>query len=167
MLLASCPLPFYLLPPTMFLPTSTTWFLLLSNLACSLFFFFFACFLFTPTTCSFFQCCGSRTTATNFLSSGSGSNVLKGKIILRQLNSLDLLLSSSIWIRNTIFIHTTWADILSILTLRVFKTLHVSLDQYNFFYKSVFILHFYIYALFYPTFFIQTFLYRFLHNFLT
>ena len=84
-------------------------------------FFFFACFLFTPTTCSFFQCCGSRTTATNFLSSGSGSNVLKGKIILRQLNSLDLLLSSSIWIRNTIFIHTTWADILSILTLRVFK----------------------------------------------
>ena len=85
---------------------------------------------------------------------GSGSNVLKGKIILQQLNSLDLLLSSSIWIRNTIFIHTTWADILSILTLRVFKTLHVSLDQYNFFYKSVFILHFYIYALFYPTFFI-------------
>ena len=166
MFLVSVPFPFLLATPPCSFPPQHHGLCFFPTLLAP-YFFFFACFPFTLTTCTFFQCCGSRTTATNFLSSGSGSNVLKGKIILRQLNSLDLLLSSSIWIRNTIFIHTTWADILSILTLRVFKTLHVSLVQYNFFYKSVFILHFYIYALFYPTFFIRTFLFRFLHNFLT
>ena len=36
------------------------WFFSLFMCCCSLFFFFFACFLFTPTTCSFFQCCWTR-----------------------------------------------------------------------------------------------------------